>query len=138
MKSQKVETGFMAVMWRVTPAFVDENVCNQLKPEPRAGYCLYQFMGRKAQIGLVVSLEKLAKPTTTPRRTGKDFRNLMLFYLLNSRDTMLFDASKERKYHPFDKSKIQASTLPRNSATTIKHAAKKLEGIEKTFASMAH
>jgi hypothetical protein len=95
-------------------------------------------MGRKGQIGLVVSLEKLAKPTTTPRPQEKISVNLMLFYLLNSRDTILFDASKERKYHPCDTSTIQASTLPRNSATTIKHAAKKFEAIEKTFASMAH
>jgi hypothetical protein len=46
--------------------------------------------------------------------------------------------SKERKYHPCDTSTFQASTLRRNSATTMKHAAKKFEAIEKTFASMAH
>lgn len=67
MKFKQVKTGFMKKFegcWRVEPLYVDEIICDPVKPKTLKEY--YSCTAGKGRIGSKLSLDQLIQPTIVP------------------------------------------------------------------------
>lgn len=67
MKFKQVKSGFMKRFegnWKVKPLFVDEHMCDRLKPKTLEEY--EQCTGGKGRVGSKVTLDQLIQPAIVP------------------------------------------------------------------------